>query len=165
MLSSVHAQTHSRQFSLSALIGTLRPCYLLRLISSDHISFLRTGQEDVLTASTDDLPAVLSGMRNVCAIASTLLGGAVTANGEITPTASSVVPIPTSAAITTAHDGILLGSIGMLFLTFALIIISSDLVMWGGWELFNYLDADSNALLNCNDSLRSTTKSNDFYDV
>jgi len=83
--------------------------------------FLRTGQENVLTAKSQDLPAIVDGMRKICAIASTLLGGAVTANGEVTPTTSIAVPTPTSAATTTT-DGIILGTIAMLALTFALVI-------------------------------------------
>ena len=88
------------------------------------LSFQRTGQEDVLTTDTQNLPAVLSGIQKVCAVASTLLGGAVTANGEVTPTTSVAVPTSTSAAITTISDGNLLGSIAMFALVFALVITS-----------------------------------------
>jgi hypothetical protein len=61
-------------------------------------------------------------MRTVCAMASTLLGGAVTANGEVTPTTTVIGPTPTSASI--AANRILAGSIAMLFVTFALVVFS-----------------------------------------
>jgi hypothetical protein len=124
---NVPAQKLSNQSSLNVLTGT----HLIshgRLANSDNSSFLRTGQEDVLTAKSQDLPAVVNGMRKICAMASTLLGGAVTANGEVTPTTTVIGPTPTSAAITTTHDGILAGSIAMLFLTFTLVIFSGLVV-------------------------------------
>ncbi|KAI8990388.1 WD40 repeat-like protein [Trametes punicea] len=60
--------------------------------------FTQTNQTQFLNSS--DLPSVLTGIRNICAIESTLLGGVATADGEVTPTTSLNVPqatAPTSA--------------------------------------------------------------------
>lgn len=58
--------------------------------------FMRTGQENVL--NTPNLPAVVDGMRKVCAIESALLGNVSAVNGETTPGASAPAPLPTGNA-------------------------------------------------------------------
>jgi len=55
--------------------------------------FTKTNQTDVL--NTPDLSSVLSGMRSICAIESTLLGNVSNANGETTPSAAQ--PTPTTS--------------------------------------------------------------------
>ncbi|KAJ8073014.1 hypothetical protein PM082_019882 [Marasmius tenuissimus] len=56
--------------------------------------FVRTNQSDVLEAPS--LPDVVQGMRQICALSSSLLGGVASANGEI-PSATFVsTPTPTS---------------------------------------------------------------------
>ncbi|OBZ74715.1 hypothetical protein A0H81_05540 [Grifola frondosa] len=57
--------------------------------------FQQTNQTAFLDAP--DIPAVLSGIRQICALESTLLGGAATADGEATPT-------PTSTNTAALHD-------------------------------------------------------------
>ncbi|KAI0369305.1 hypothetical protein BV20DRAFT_373956 [Pilatotrama ljubarskyi] len=52
--------------------------------------FIQTNQTQFLNSS--DLPGVLKGIHNICALESTLLGGVATADGEVTPTTSLNVP-------------------------------------------------------------------------
>jgi len=55
-------------------------------------SFVRTNQTQVLDAP--DLNSVVDGMRKICAIESTLLGGVASANGEL-PSTAVLTPTPT----------------------------------------------------------------------
>ncbi|RPD63369.1 hypothetical protein L226DRAFT_559309 [Lentinus tigrinus ALCF2SS1-7] len=57
--------------------------------------FIQTNQTQFLNSS--DLPAVVDGMRKICALESTLLGGVATADGEVTPTSSLAAATPTSS--------------------------------------------------------------------
>ncbi|QRV75516.1 hypothetical protein RhiJN_03531 [Ceratobasidium sp. AG-Ba] len=57
--------------------------------------FIQTNQTSVLDANTADLPSVVSGMREVCSLASVLLGGVASANSQV---ASSTSSAPTAAA-------------------------------------------------------------------
>ncbi|KAJ3526860.1 hypothetical protein NM688_g8208 [Phlebia brevispora] len=80
--------------------------------------FEQTNQTAYLNTSQANLPSVLSGMQSICAIASTLLGGVATADGEVTPTSSLAVPSPTastSAALRRHVDASFI-----MFTTFAL---------------------------------------------
>ncbi|KAK7447061.1 hypothetical protein VKT23_014272 [Stygiomarasmius scandens] len=54
--------------------------------------FVRTNQTQVLDAP--DLNSVVDGMRKICAIESTLLGGVASANGEL-PSTAALAPTPT----------------------------------------------------------------------
>ncbi|KAF5366734.1 hypothetical protein D9758_006564 [Tetrapyrgos nigripes] len=56
--------------------------------------FVQTNQTQVLNAP--DLNSVVSGMRQVCALASTLLGGVASTDGELPSTTASPTPTPTS---------------------------------------------------------------------
>ncbi|KAG8779599.1 hypothetical protein FRC12_024051 [Ceratobasidium sp. 428] len=58
-------------------------------------SFVQTNQTAVLDYDTADLPSVVSGMRQVCSLASTLLGGVASANSQV---ASSTFSAPTASA-------------------------------------------------------------------
>ncbi|KAI0772437.1 hypothetical protein BD413DRAFT_436962, partial [Trametes elegans] len=58
--------------------------------------FTQTNQTQFL--NSENLPSVVEGIRNVCALESTLLGGAATADGEFTPSATSTVPQATNPA-------------------------------------------------------------------
>jgi len=60
--------------------------------------FIQTNQSQVLNYNTQDLPSIISGMRQICALESSLLGNVSVTNGEVTPTSSSPPPTPTSAA-------------------------------------------------------------------
>lgn len=53
--------------------------------------FIRTNQSEVLNYNTEDLPDILRGVREVCSLASTLLGNVSNSNGEVAPT-----PVPTA---------------------------------------------------------------------
>ncbi|KAI0633000.1 hypothetical protein C8Q77DRAFT_1120975 [Trametes polyzona] len=55
--------------------------------------FTQTNQTQFLNNA--DVPKVVEGIRDVCALESTLLGGVATADGEVTPTSSVNVPQPT----------------------------------------------------------------------
>ncbi|KAF8999862.1 hypothetical protein BDQ17DRAFT_1308365 [Cyathus striatus] len=59
--------------------------------------FIKTGQEDIL--STTDLPSVLSGMRKICGIESTLLGN-VSATANSSETGGTAPAIQTGGAAT-----------------------------------------------------------------
>ena len=61
-------------------------------------SFIQTNQTSFL--DSQDLPAVVDGMRKICALESTLLGGVATADGEVTPTSSIAVPTATQNGAT-----------------------------------------------------------------
>ncbi|EEB89947.1 hypothetical protein MPER_11906, partial [Moniliophthora perniciosa FA553] len=54
--------------------------------------FVRTNQTEVWEAPS--LPEVVQGMRKICALESTLLGGVASANGEV-PSVAAAAPIPT----------------------------------------------------------------------
>ncbi|KAH8079827.1 hypothetical protein BXZ70DRAFT_646180 [Cristinia sonorae] len=73
--------------------------------------FTKTGQTDVL--STPDLPSIVSGMRSICALESTLLGNVSNTNGETTPV-TAPPPAPTNDA---ASDRI----VGFTFAAFVLL--------------------------------------------
>ncbi|EPQ55926.1 hypothetical protein GLOTRDRAFT_76143 [Gloeophyllum trabeum ATCC 11539] len=82
--------------------------------------FTKTNQTDVL--NTPDLPAVVSGMRNVCALESTLLGNVSNVDGETTP--SSSAPAPTSS--TSGGDSSLNPAVNekLLWMTLAILGLS-----------------------------------------
>jgi len=58
--------------------------------------FEQTNQTALL--NTTNVPAVVDGMRKICALESTLLGGVATADGEVTPTSSINVPSATASS-------------------------------------------------------------------
>jgi len=60
--------------------------------------FEQTNQTSFLNASSSDLPGIITGIRNICALESTLLGGAASADGEVTPTSSAAAPTTSSNA-------------------------------------------------------------------
>ncbi|KAI0072305.1 hypothetical protein K474DRAFT_1605370 [Panus rudis PR-1116 ss-1] len=57
--------------------------------------FIKTNQSDVL--NTPDLPGIVNGMRQICAIESTLLGNVSVTDGEVTPSSSSPIATPTAS--------------------------------------------------------------------
>ncbi|KAK0189431.1 hypothetical protein F5146DRAFT_982000 [Armillaria mellea] len=61
--------------------------------------FQETNQTDVLPGN--NLPSIISGMRNICALESTLLGNVSKADGEVTVSASST----SSASTSTSSSG------------------------------------------------------------
>ncbi|THV03514.1 hypothetical protein K435DRAFT_774907 [Dendrothele bispora CBS 962.96] len=68
--------------------------------------FVNTNQTQVL--DSPDLPSIVSGMRQVCALESTLLGGVASANGELPSTAVvSPTPTPTSNSASSSLRSIL----------------------------------------------------------
>jgi hypothetical protein len=69
------------------------------------LSFQKTNQESVLNDQATDLPAVLSGVRSICAVASTILGNASVANN---PTATQTQVTPTGGALSVLHGNLLL---------------------------------------------------------
>ena len=71
---------------------------LYQLIVSIYLcSFQRTNQTDVL--NTDDLPSVVSGMRQICALQSSLLGDVRSANGELSATETAAPAATSNAAL------------------------------------------------------------------
>lgn len=88
MLSSVHVWILFKQRFLNALIGTILPNRFVTVVVTPFGSFIQTGQDDVL--NTKNLPAVVDGMRKICAIQSTLLGN-VSSTSSVAPS-----PTPTS---------------------------------------------------------------------
>ncbi|PBK85696.1 hypothetical protein ARMGADRAFT_999456 [Armillaria gallica] len=62
--------------------------------------FQATNQTDVLEGN--DLPSIVSGMRKICALESTLLGNVSESNGEVTVSASSTSSASTSASSSAA---------------------------------------------------------------
>ncbi|CDO68759.1 hypothetical protein BN946_scf184989.g25 [Trametes cinnabarina] len=74
-------------------------------------SFIQTNQTQFLNSS--NLPGVVDGIRKICALESSLLGGVATADGEVTPTTSLNVPKATGTA-----NGDILISASFLSVTF-----------------------------------------------
>ena len=66
----------------------------LSLTLPKKLSFQQTNQTSFLDSNTPNanLPSVVDGMRKVCALASTLLGGVAYTDGEATPTSSVYLP-------------------------------------------------------------------------
>ena len=88
--------------------------------------FQRTNQTDVL--ETPDLGSVLNGMREICALASTLFGDVASANGELSQTASSTpTPTPDPAA-----EGAAMQVTGFKALVLATGIVALPVVL-GAW--------------------------------
>ncbi|EKM52374.1 uncharacterized protein PHACADRAFT_198429 [Phanerochaete carnosa HHB-10118-sp] len=56
--------------------------------------FEKTNQTSFL--NTTNAPAVVNGIRDICSLASIFVGGAPSADGEITPTSSVASPTPTA---------------------------------------------------------------------
>jgi hypothetical protein len=90
----LHRDLFSSVSSMCRLVSLISGLYLLHDSSKCHngTSFVQTNQSQVLDAK--DLPSVLDGMRRICAIKSTLLGGSAYGNGQATR-ASSSPPGPT----------------------------------------------------------------------
>ncbi|PIL25850.1 hypothetical protein GSI_11603 [Ganoderma sinense ZZ0214-1] len=59
--------------------------------------FIQTNQTSFLDSGSQNLSSVVDGMHKICAIASTLLGGVATADGEVTPTSSTAAATATSS--------------------------------------------------------------------
>lgn len=76
-------------------------------------SFIKTNQSQVLNYDTQNLPGIISGMRKVCALQSTLLGNVSESDGEVTPAPTSPAPAPTSGA---ANNKVVWGSVVALVL-------------------------------------------------
>ncbi|PBK69361.1 hypothetical protein ARMSODRAFT_886342, partial [Armillaria solidipes] len=62
--------------------------------------FQATNQTDILEGN--DLPSIVSGMRKICALESTLLGNVSESNGEVTASASSTSSASTSTSSSAA---------------------------------------------------------------
>ncbi|ESK93286.1 hypothetical protein Moror_14549 [Moniliophthora roreri MCA 2997] len=82
--------------------------------------FVRTNQTEVLEAPS--LPDVVQGMRKICALQSTLLGGVASANGEI-PSVTTAAPVPTE---TNSDIRVKPG----LVLTVVVAALACDLLLW-----------------------------------
>ncbi|KAE9401881.1 hypothetical protein BT96DRAFT_817352 [Gymnopus androsaceus JB14] len=67
--------------------------------------FEQTNQTDVLAAP--DLDSVVQGMRNICALESTLLGGAASADGEVSSTSSAAIATSTASTSSQPRDMVL----------------------------------------------------------
>ncbi|KAJ4480895.1 hypothetical protein J3R30DRAFT_3287711, partial [Lentinula aciculospora] len=83
--------------------------------------FEQTNQTDVLGAP--DLPSVLQGMRNICALESTLLGSAAATDGELpSSTGASAAPTTTATSNSQRSNRILSESprIYLVFLSMAI---------------------------------------------
>ncbi|KZT21307.1 hypothetical protein NEOLEDRAFT_1139640 [Neolentinus lepideus HHB14362 ss-1] len=83
--------------------------------------FTQTNQTDVL--NDPDLPSAVSGMRNVCALASTLLGNVSGVDGETAPSSSAAAATATASSSTSLsvslHNGnVLLVALGLMGLVF-----------------------------------------------
>ena len=73
----------------------------------DGLSFVKTGQDDVIICP--DLPAVVSGVRKICAIESTLLGN-VTATNNASAHATSTPTSSSTAQFLERKDSVTLGT-------------------------------------------------------
>ncbi|KAL5478856.1 hypothetical protein ACEPAI_2133 [Sanghuangporus weigelae] len=65
--------------------------------------FTRTNQTEFLSADSDQLPGIISGIRSICAIESTLLGNVSATNGEVpSSSASDAAALPTDGSSLTS---------------------------------------------------------------
>ncbi|KAG9077451.1 hypothetical protein FS749_010654 [Ceratobasidium sp. UAMH 11750] len=60
-------------------------------------SFVQTNQTAVLDTGTHDLPSIVSGMREICSLASVLLGGTAASNSQVA-SSSTAAPTPTATS-------------------------------------------------------------------
>lgn len=84
-------------------------------------SFQQTNQTSLL--NTPNAPAVVDGMRKVCALASTLLGGVAYTDGEATPTSSVYLP-PSATATASGARAVVNEPVGLI-----LVVLGAVLVM------------------------------------
>jgi len=93
-------------------------------LGSIVVSYSHFTQTQYLNASMEAVPAIVQGIRQICAIASTILGKPVASNGEAEGQTPIVVPSPTggSDAAMRAADSLhfgataALGAVGLLSL-------------------------------------------------
>ncbi|TDL26800.1 hypothetical protein BD410DRAFT_715072 [Rickenella mellea] len=85
--------------------------------------FGRTNQTGWL--ETDNLPAVVQGIRNVCAIASTLIGQAASADGEVPTTTAAPAPTVASMGDRTFYRA---NSLGVVWIATFVAICSGGLI-------------------------------------
>ena len=91
-----------------------------------HLSFQKTNQTQFL--NSDNLPAVLSGIRSICGIASTVLGNVSETDGEATPSSSAVVPAATTGTVTNQAGVLaLLNPAALTLVTGAILVIQGCL--------------------------------------
>ncbi|KAI0056649.1 hypothetical protein BV25DRAFT_1831970 [Artomyces pyxidatus] len=88
--------------------------------------FEQTNQTDVLNAP--NLPAVVSGVRQVCSFASSILGNASNVDNETTPSAGAAASATASASAGTRTSDISLGSLQSLVLAFGVAVVSAALL-------------------------------------
>ncbi|RDB17753.1 hypothetical protein Hypma_001079 [Hypsizygus marmoreus] len=82
--------------------------------------FIQTNQSEVLNYNTQDLPGIVSGMRKICGLESSLLGNVSETNGEVTHT-TTAAPTPTSAASLVRSSSLVWGGTA----TFVLLVLSA----------------------------------------
>ncbi|KAJ3798453.1 hypothetical protein GGU11DRAFT_780950 [Lentinula aff. detonsa] len=85
--------------------------------------FEQTNQTDVLGAP--DLPSVLQGMRNICALESTLLGSAAATDGEL-PSSTGTSATPAATATSNSQARSLVLSITEMVLALLLVSITGS---------------------------------------
>ncbi|KIK66245.1 hypothetical protein GYMLUDRAFT_157963 [Collybiopsis luxurians FD-317 M1] len=83
--------------------------------------FEQTNQTDVLAAP--DLPSVLSGMRQICALESTLLGSAVLSDGVLPSSTSAGAAAATSATTSNSQPRVVALSSRVVYLTSAAVVV------------------------------------------
>ncbi|KAH7106616.1 hypothetical protein BKA62DRAFT_766146 [Auriculariales sp. MPI-PUGE-AT-0066] len=80
--------------------------------------FIQTNQTQYLNSTQEGVPKIIEGIRNICSIASTILGHPVGNNGEAEGSTPISVPSPTGGATTSARADhaptVLLGLVGVL---------------------------------------------------
>lgn len=106
-------------------------CWLVRVISSVRLSsttlpykicsFIRTGQQDVL--NNTNLPSIVSDIRKICAIQSTLLGNVTNVNSN---------PSSTSSKSLSRDVGLLIGTIVSIL---GIFLADGWLGFWTIWSL------------------------------
>ena len=85
-------------------------------------SFIQTNQTQYLDPSDGEaLPSIVTGMRQLCAIASTLLGGVAYTDGAATPT-STTLPGATGRSSSSSIRSSDVRFIAMMGITFGLVL-------------------------------------------
>jgi hypothetical protein len=105
---------------MRGLVSTL--IIIMLNVFLNESSFIQTNQTQYLDPSDGEaLPSIVTGMRQLCAIASTLLGGVAYTDGEATPTSSNL-PGATGGSSSSSIRSSDMRLVTMMGITFGLVL-------------------------------------------
>ena len=120
----MHVRTLSRQYFRNVLTGRFYKTFgfqdiLLIFVIAQIISFIQTGQQDILNSSS--LPGIVDGMRKICGLGSAVLGNVSGVNGAPPAPSSTINGVlkrhhqlsPKAVTISLIAFTLFLGSLGL----------------------------------------------------